>query len=598
MCYNKCRCKTLLYENFCSPKYHITMKMLEKYKIIEYITVEEQEYANIAIGTDKITIKDDYSEIHGSLMFSLAASTIVYPEFNQAARNNKQANIARQAIGIPSTDYRLRYDTEINVASYIEKPICQNKILEFIIPDELNVGEAKLSNFSIDEGTNQEDSFKGNKKCNDLGQMIPTSYKSYSDITYKKENLRFAPMRNVDCINQNGIPIVNSKVDKIILNKQYKNTKDNGEEITNDITTKSKFNSDTQIDNVSLYTNMNDEEIIRVKERLYRKTPHAGNKFSERNSQKMTVGEVAYSVDIPYLMDSGIIPGANPSPHGIPSRMTISVPLEMYFSKLYVLTGDSVFKNSTPHDNCIIDNLNMMTKYYVGNKKYKFNGNYEDLLSDVLKDNDGKGKFIDGRSGKLMKDTCFYGFIHFQQLEHFSKDKLHVRKYGKIDPITRQGPPGKQKNGGIRMGQMENRAVISHGASSFLHEKTCELADARDVYICGGCGSIVNTESDKYDTTRIICRTCRKKNTSDIIGDRIICRVCNSESKLTHKFNVPYCYSCKSTKNIRFIQKFKHCHLYMSQLLKSMCINTQYHLSGIDCDLNATIDKSKNRCNK
>ena len=641
MCIKECRCKALLYDDFCNPEQYITMKLLKKYGVIEYVTVEEQEYAKLAIDPINVKIGDEFSEIHGSLLFSLPASSVVFPEYNQSGRNNKQANMARQAIGIPSLDYWLRYDTDINILSYIEEPICRSDIMKILIPRELSAGQTKMCSLAVDDGTNQEDSFGQSKNSIDFGLMQTTSYKCYKESSDNRNKLNFAALKDTECIDEDGMPIIGSKVGKIVLNNQYTTVNNKGVAEISNIKIKSKFNLETRIDNVSIYTGIEDDTTIKIKERLFRDKSYAGNKFSQRNSQKMTVGEVSNSIDLPFVTN-GEIPDAKPSPHNLPSRMTMSEMLEMLFGIYYLEHCDNTFRDSTAFNNSRLNFIKQVVKYY-SKVKYTEDDDINDVFNNILKHRNCKSEFRDGRTGKENGGRCFYGPIYYQQLKHFAIAKLHVRKEGSIDTSTRQPTTGKLVGGGIRLGTMENRGLVASGVSKFIFERSSTAADARNLYACGGCGRIINKEADKYDATRIKCLVCGKKGSSEIINDKIICTnkdcylytcmhcnksMCNRcrysnknkddidygklckrcshcdknessdyhqykktrvETKLSHNFNIPFCNLCKSTDNIRFIKGFKHCKLLFAQLLKTILINPQYHLEGIECDLSGKI---------
>lgn len=64
------------------------------------------------------------------------------------------------------------------------------------------------------------------------------------------------------------------------------------------------------------------------------------------------------------------------------------------------------------------------------------------------------------------------------------------RKQGKVQSLTKQPVEGRSRAGGLRFGEMERDAVISHSASAILREKLFLLSDKYSVPVCLKCGMI------------------------------------------------------------------------------------------------------------
>lgn len=69
------------------------------------------------------------------------------------------------------------------------------------------------------------------------------------------------------------------------------------------------------------------------------------------------------------------------------------------------------------------------------------------------------------------------------------------RARGPKTNLTRQAPEGRSKDGGFRLGEMERDALIAHGISMMIKEKTIDDSDAYIVHICNKCGLI----AQRYD---------------------------------------------------------------------------------------------------
>ena len=81
------------------------------------------------------------------------------------------------------------------------------------------------------------------------------------------------------------------------------------------------------------------------------------------------------------------------------------------------------------------------------------------------------------------------------------KDKINSRQTGKVTLKTKQPPSGRANGGGLRIGEMERDAILSHGALHFLKETMMERSDKHEVYVSENSGltGVVN------HTHRYIC---------------------------------------------------------------------------------------------
>jgi len=120
----------------------------------------------------------------------------------------------------------------------------------------------------------------------------------------------------------------------------------------------------------------------------------------------------------------------------------------------------------------------------------------------------GKERMFSGYTGEPLEAMIFTGPCYYQALRHQVADKIQMRAKGNVSQLTRQPVEGRKRGGGLRVGEMERDAIISHGASNFLRERLCLVSDAYETVYCSTCGNIAisNVVEEKY-----ICRNCDDK---------------------------------------------------------------------------------------
>ena len=117
---------------------------------------------------------------------------------------------------------------------------------------------------------------------------------------------------------------------------------------------------------------------------------------------------------------------------------------------------------------------------------------------------------ISGITGKPMQAQIFTGPCYYQMLRHHVKDKMQMRSTGAVVPRHRQpvGGRGTEGGSGLRVGEMEKEAFVSHGASSVLRERLCLVSDKYTTVFCQVCGTIAI--ADHVDKG-YVCRRCGEK---------------------------------------------------------------------------------------
>jgi DNA-directed RNA polymerase beta subunit len=86
------------------------------------------------------------------------------------------------------------------------------------------------------------------------------------------------------------------------------------------------------------------------------------------------------------------------------------------------------------------------------------------------------------------------GPIYYQRLKHMVEDKINYRNTGPKKLLTHQPTQGRGDEGGLRIGEMERDALVSHGLSKFLTESLMERSDKTTVQF--------DREAGRFDTSR------------------------------------------------------------------------------------------------
>jgi len=144
-----------------------------------------------------------------------------------------------------------------------------------------------------------------------------------------------------------------------------------------------------------------------------------------------------------------------------------------------------------------------------------FSGETVDSLENNLKKlgfrQDGKEIMYNGITGKKMPVKIFIGNMFYMKLKYMVADKMHARASGKIALLTRQPIEGRSRGGALRLGEMEQQALVGHGASLLLKERYD--SDKVVINICSKCGSIV---IDDQIHNKKVCSLCHSNQVEPV----------------------------------------------------------------------------------
>jgi DNA-directed RNA polymerase beta subunit len=116
---------------------------------------------------------------------------------------------------------------------------------------------------------------------------------------------------------------------------------------------------------------------------------------------------------------------------------------------------------------------------------------------------DGKETMYNGITGKKMQSKIFVGNLYYLKLKYMVGNKMHGRASGKVALLTRQPIEGRSRGGALRLGEMEQQALVAHGASLLLKERYD--SDKVVLPICAKCGSIAVEDKIRKKISCPIC---------------------------------------------------------------------------------------------
>lgn len=463
----------------------MTWKELVSQGVIEYLDASEEENAYIALYDEDITEDHTHLEINPITILGLITSLVPYSNYSQSSRLNRGSKTQKQSLGLYASNYLMRMDTDISVLAYPQIPIVRTFMHDIIDFDKHPSGQNVVIAIMCYEGQNMQDAIviNGGSVQRGLGR-------SFYYRPYGAEELRYqGGLMDEIGMPEKDIKGYRSEKEYKFLEEDgivYPEAKLNTDDVVIGKTSPPRFLSELEEFSIAASTRRESSDVIRhgesgivdmvvvteneegnrlVQVRLRdQRVPEPGDKFSSRHGQKGVIGAVIPYPDMPFT-SSGIVPDLLFSPHGIPSRMTISHLLEILAGKVGALSGRHV-------DGTIFE----------GEKEEKLR---KELLAMGFRDN-GTERMYNGITGEEFKVNIYIGDMYYMKLKHMVANKLHARASGRIQLLTRQPIEGRSKGGGLRLGEMEKDCFVAHGTSLLLKERFD--SDKTILHVCESCG--------------------------------------------------------------------------------------------------------------
>ena len=467
----------------------VSAENLEKNKaVIDYIDVSEESNAYIALENEDFSkTNHTHLEIHPSLILGVMGQQVIYPANNQLPRDLFSCGQSKQAVSMYSTNYQLRIDKMGVILNYGQIPLVKTRYLEYINQERNPYGENVIVAIGVYGGYNVEDSILFNKGSIDRGLFRTTYFNSYEsreestkvagslidskfcNIEKQVNVMGLKPGYDYSHLDENGMIKENTQLnDKmIVIGKTTVDTTD--PTVSLDSSSGTKKGQLGFVDKTFITEGEEGFRIAKVRIREER-IPAIGDKFCSRCGQKGTVGLIIPEDSMPFTSD-GLKPDIIVNPHAFPSRMTIGQLVECIAGK--AACGMGAFADSTAFVN-------------KGSKHELFGS----LLTSVGYNSTGNQVLYNGQTGEQMQTEIFIGPTYYMRLKHMVKDKINYRARGPRTVLTRQTVQGRANDGGLRIGEMERDALISHGITGFLNESMLIRGDEYFMAVCNKTGMI------------------------------------------------------------------------------------------------------------
>jgi DNA-directed RNA polymerase subunit B len=464
-------------------KDEIKWEDLVKKGVIEYLDASEEEDAFVATSDKNITNEHTHLEVDSINLFGLVTSLVPFANHDQASRLNRGSKTLKQSLGIYAANYLVRLDTNVSILHYPQNPIVKS-----FVYDTLNVypaGQNLIVAIMPYEGYNIEDAIVLNKGSIDRGMGRSTYFKPYkaTELNYAgglkdeisipdKDVSGYRIEESYNYLEDDGVvyPEAQIKSGEVIIGrttppKFLSEAKDLSIESKKEGSIVMKQGDTGTVDSVFITNDKEGNKIVQVRVRDQR-IPEPGDKYSTPHGQKGVIGFLADSKDIPFT-SKGVKPDLIFNPHSVPGRMTVGYLIELLAGKVGATTGK--FIDGTPFSGQKVEEL-------------------EEQLRGIGFSYDGKETMYNGITGKKMDVKIYIGNMYYLKLGRMVKNLIHARASGKVALLTRQPVEGRARGGALRLGEMEQQALVAHGASLLLKERYD--SDKTVIYICKKCGGM------------------------------------------------------------------------------------------------------------
>ncbi|CAI6004616.1 unnamed protein product [Closterium sp. NIES-64] len=500
-------------------------------------------------GQASATGSATHEEVRPTDILSVMASLTPWSDYNQSPRNMYQCQMGKQTMGMPLHSFPFRNDNKLYRLQTPQTPIARTAAYDDYAMDHYPTGANAVVAVLAYTGYDMEDAMIINKSSMERGFGHGYIYKNEVIEATQGSAARVAKF------TPSGLPVqMLGRAASHRRGHKWTIDTDGlprpGEHITsgdvyackvNTVTGKAdeiklKGSEDAVVDGVTLIGTGAKTALTKASVRMrFGRLPQIGDKFSSRHGQKGVLSQLWPDVDMPFASSSGIRPDIIINPHAFPSRMTIGMLVESVAAKGGALHGNFVdaspFRPATPNPPPLTMSLKsrqpaprrpgsftpldlptpassakpgLAAKPAAGPAAAGRAGesnqpqNREDLVDTFGRQLVEKGfsyygteTMYSGVYGCEMECEIYLGVVYYQRLRHMVSDKFQVRSTGPVNPLTQQPVKGRKKGGGVRFGEMERDAMLSHGAAFLLHDRLHSCSDYHTTDVCSLCGSLL-----------------------------------------------------------------------------------------------------------
>ncbi len=473
---------------------------LIKLGVIEYLDAAEEENALVALYKEELTTEHTHLEIDSVDLFGVITGLVPYCNHDQSSRLNRGSKTQKQSLGLYVANYFTRLDTNVSILEYPQKPIVRSFIYDTLntYPAGQNLTIAVMAY----EGYNMEDALIFNKGSLDRGVGRSFYFKPYSTVEMNyagglkdeigipdKDTSGYRMESSYQYLENDGVVYPEAEIvggdvliGKMSPPKFLSEARDISVRTKKEASVTTKQGEEGVVDAVFITADAEGNKIIQVRTRDQR-IPEPGDKYATAHGQKGVIGLVIPEEDIPFT-SNGVRPDVIFNPHGLPSRMTVGYLLELLGGKVGCLKGE------------IIDGTG-----FSGATKAEL----EEQLEALGFSYNGKETMYNAITGKRMESKIYVGSHYYLKLKRMVKNLIHGRASGKVALLTRQPVEGRARGGALRLGEMEQQALVAHGSSLLLKERYD--SDRVILPICAECGAIGIEDNLRGKTFCPICET-------------------------------------------------------------------------------------------
>jgi DNA-directed RNA polymerase beta subunit len=480
-----------------------------------------------------------HAEIHPTAICSYLSGSIVFGNSNQSPRQTFQAAMVKAANGQVEPDFVNQNTSELSLP---ERSLVQTVGSRICGAETWPVGINMQVAIMAHRGENQEDSLYLRKGCRDNGafrsMVTKITMEQGSDVETPGTQVFKVPGDDVEGrkiadyskLGPMGFvpPGTVVKGGDVLIGRVFFPSDTSVK--PRDCSVVLRSGEGTMIvDSIISSVGPNAMRCITMRTRRC-DAPERGNKLSSRHGQKGVIGSIMPDEDMPFgtvlhlsrdpadparvvrKSRTAVQPSILVNVHAITSRMTIGQLLEQALGIVCAERG--VIGDGTPF------------QFGVGPEEIR------DMLLANGCNRMGTTRMRSGITGKMMEYEIMVAPMTYQCLKQKAEGKMHARADGPVTALVRQPQEGRQRFGGLKIGEMERDALLAHASSAMLLDRLLESSDAHSTYVCRTCGFLAIP--DVYPRSKFAAA-------AHIVARPSHCRLCGPAGDVV-VVRIPYAY--------------------------------------------------------